>query len=508
MRKLNFLVLTGLILLNAACKKSEQTSLVNGQPKSSKPVTLGSAAGDVVGKLTVGYQGWFLAAGDGSKFNSFQHTNLEAWPDTRQYTTTYGNVQFNQAGVLQPPFTGTLNNGQPARMFSNWDQSTVNLHFSWMQQNGIDCVALQRFIGHISDPRVLDQINGVATRVKNAAEQYGRKFYMMYDCSATDPLQSDWNTNIVNLLHITSSPSYAQQNGKPVICFYGIGKSDRGATADWINTINTFKNMGFYVIGAVQGNFTSGNYLSAVNACDMIMSWMVGRSNNTNFQSVYTTELNYCNSNNLDYQADIFPGFAYSNSNTSKPQNEIKRMHGDFMWSQFAGAKTAGVPSVYVSMFDEANEATSIFNCAEDNTMIPAGKYFYTLDADGTHVTSDFYLRLTNDGGKMIKGQIPFTATHPTPHTFTPPSSLTPHVLSNSSIQINWSAVTGAPCYNLKRSLTHGGPYSTVVSGYSGGGFTDTGLSPNTTYYYVVTTGRYNASESVISTEVNGKTTN
>ena len=37
------------------------------------------------------------------------------------------------------------------------------------------------------------------------------------------------------------------------------------------------------------------------------------------------------------------------------------------------------------------------------------------LDADGTACSSDYYLRLTNDGGRMLKGQIALTATRPTP---------------------------------------------------------------------------------------------
>jgi len=40
--------------------------------------------------------------------------------------------------------------------------------------------------------------------------------------------------------------------------------------------------------------------------------------------------------------------------------------------------------------------------------------------------------------------------------------------------------------YNLKRSGTSGGPYSTIVSGPATG-FADTGLSDGTTYYYIVT---------------------
>ena len=39
-----------------------------------------------------------------------------------------------------------------------------------------------------------------------------------------------------------------------------------------------------------------------------------------------------------------------------------------------------------------------------------------TLDADGVAVSSDFYLRLTGDGGRMLKGLVPVQTQHPTTH--------------------------------------------------------------------------------------------
>jgi hypothetical protein len=87
------------------------------------------------------------------------------------------------------------------------------------------------------------------------------------------------------------------------------------------------------------------------------------------------------------------------------------------MWSQFAAMRNAGVQSMYVAMFDEAQEATSIFKCAENTSQIPAGKYFLTLDADGVVCSKDFYLRLVNNGQKMVKGVTPYQATHTTPFT-------------------------------------------------------------------------------------------
>src|SRR5262249_55104680 len=89
-----------------------------------------SPAGDVVGKITVGYQGWFACAGDGAPINAWWHwsndwsrppspTNnvIKAWPDMREYARGYPTAYAN------------LNNGQPATLFSSYDQQTVNTHF-------------------------------------------------------------------------------------------------------------------------------------------------------------------------------------------------------------------------------------------------------------------------------------------------------------------------------------------------------------------------------------------
>ncbi len=48
---------------------------------------------------------------------------------------------------------------------------------------------------------------------------------------------------------------------------------------------------------------------------------------------------------------------------------------------------------------------------------MPAGSGLLLLDEDGAACSSDYYLRLTNDGGRMMKGQIALTATRPTSPT-------------------------------------------------------------------------------------------
>lgn len=75
--------------------------------------------------------------------------------------------------------------------------------------------------------------------------------------------------------------------------------------------------------------------------------------------------------------------------------------------------------------------------------------------------------------------------------------SVTP---GNAQVQLSWNAAAGATSYNVKRSTTSGGPYTTVTS-VAGTSFTNTGLTNGTTYFYVVSAVNANG-ESANSTQV------
>ena len=55
----------------------------------------------------------------------------------------------------------------------------------------------------------------------------------------------------------------------------------------------------------------------------------------------------------------------------------------------------------------------------------------------------------------------------------------------NTQVTLSWSGSAGATSYNVQRSTTNGGSYTTVASPTTTS-YTDTGLSNGTTYYYVV----------------------
>jgi chitodextrinase len=376
-----------------------------------------SAAGDVVGKVTVGYQGWFACAGDGAPIGGWWHwarnwaqtpspgnNVIKAWPDMREYSHTYQTAYAD------------LGDGRPATLFSSYDQQTVDTHFLWMQQNGCDTAALQRFNPNSSEGPTRD---AMAAKVRSAAETHSRAFYIMYDVTGWTAMQSEIKADWTGKMSAhTASPAYARQNGRPVVGIWGFGFNDDNHpwdAATCLDVVTWFKNQGCYVMGGVPREWRTGvggsraGYLGLYHAFDMISPWMVGAIGTiAGADDAYTTltvpDLADCTANGIDYQPCVLPGDVSAR----------QRAHGDFMWRQFYNMARAGVRSVYISMFDEYGEGNQIAKTAENAAMTPAGSGLPALDEDGTACSSDYYLRLTGDGGKMLKGRIPLTATRPT----------------------------------------------------------------------------------------------
>lgn len=276
------------------------------------------------------------------------------------------------------------------------------------------------------------QLNGIADKVRKNAEKYNRKFFIMYDVSGWDnfstELIEDLNTNLLGNLSIFNSSAYARQNDRLVICIWGFGFTNRPDNPSGsLSVINELKRRNFYVIGGVPKSWRFGNrdsrstYDGVYLAFDMIQPWVVGSFGGVggakSQQNLLRDDYEFCRSRSIDYQAVLFPGFAWSNWN-SGPRNQIARLHGDFMWQQFVNLKEIGIKNAYIAMFDEFDEGTAIAKAAEDNSTIPIDQYFLTLDADGVHLSSDFYLRLVQAGSNMLKGNASLLRqTHSVPFT-------------------------------------------------------------------------------------------
>jgi kumamolisin len=67
-----------------------------------------------------------------------------------------------------------------------------------------------------------------------------------------------------------------------------------------------------------------------------------------------------------------------------------------------------------------------------------------------------------------------------------PPATITgaPH---NTLDILSWTASAGATTYNISRSTSASGPFTTIATGVSGTSYTDLSLTDGTTYYYEIT---------------------
>ncbi|WP_336726076.1 hypothetical protein [Cellulosimicrobium cellulans] len=415
----SFLGLTAAAAATAAVGTSASAS-ASGPAAAALPgaAVAVSPPGDVVGKITAGYQGWFACRGDGAPIDAWWHwarqadqapsttnTVIKSWPDVREYTTTY-----------QTAFPA-LGDGRPARLFSSYDQQTVDTHLRWMAENGIHTAALQRFNPFGGEGPTRDVM---ASRTRTAAERAGVKFYVMYDVSdwyaMRNQITQDWTTKMS--AHV-ASPAYARQNGKPVVGIWGFGFDDAQrpfTPQECQEVVDWFKAQGCYVMGGVPTWWREGTgdsrpgFGGVYRSFDMISPWLVGRIGNVAgaddfYQRATVPDLAECVRLGIDYQPCVLPG----------DLQEGQRAHGDFMWRQFYNHARAGVASAYVSMFDEYNEGNQIAKTAATAADVPAGSGMRALDEDGTACSSDYYLRLTNDGGRLLRGEIALTAVRPTP---------------------------------------------------------------------------------------------
>ena len=389
----------------------------------------------LTGKLMMGYQGWFACPGDGSAQNSWVHwfgnntptaanAHFDFWPDTSELDA---DELFSTSM--------TYSNGSPAKLYSAYKQKTVVRHFKWMQDNHLDGVFFQRFLSDLPGGNLSALRNQVAVNVRVGAETYGRVFAIMYDISGystntlVSKLTNDW-LYLVNTQRVTNSPAYLRHNGKPVVAIWGFGFSGRSDTPQQAQqAIDWFKAAGCTVMGGLPTHWRTLNGDAQTNAAwsnvfrsfDVISPWSVGRyGNNSGADSFRVNQivpdLADCTSHGIDYMPVIFPGFSWTNLNKG-PFNQIPRNGGNFYWRQAYNAVLSGCTMVYGAMFDEVDEGTAMYKLAPTAAQLPAQGSFVPLNIDGYNLGSDWYLRLADQAGKMLRGEIPLRSQIP----ITPP---------------------------------------------------------------------------------------
>lgn len=378
-------------------------------------------------KLLMGYQGWFACPGDGSQVNGWGHWFRRNNPVAANLTVDFW-PDISELGADELFATRmTLPDGSPAKVYSAFTAKTVARHFRWMRENQLDGVFLQRFVTELADPRFFALRNKVTDNVRNGAEKYGRVFAIMYDISGEptnrlfSALTNDWNF-LTHTLRVTDSPRYLHHHGKPVVAIWGFGFAGRPDTPELaLATIRYFQAAGCTVVGGVPSYWRTLNrdaqsnpaWAQVFRAFDVISPWAVGRYANDAGADNYAHEviqpdLAAAKAAGREYMPVIFPGFSWHNLNGG-PSNQIPRRGGAFYWRQAFNAVNAGCSMIYGAMFDEVDEGTAMFKLAPTKAALPVQGTLVPLDADGVKLPSDWYLRLANEAGKMLRGEILLT---------------------------------------------------------------------------------------------------
>ncbi len=366
-------------------------------------------------KVLCGYQGWFRCPGDGgsqwihwSRSSSTIASNtltFEMWPDMSEYSHAYPAPGF------------TYPDGSQAYLFSSQDQQTVDRHFDWMLNYGIDGVFVQRFVVGVSGhpTNVLDD-------ARKAANRTGRAFALTYDMSGQDTntlysqMTGDWIW-LVDNLHVTQDPRYLHHNGKPVLMVWGFF-SDRFSASLANQIIDFFKTNVTYGVTLVGGGEwwwrtdTAQGWSNVFRRFDVYSPWNVGNvsidgTNKYASTAYWSDDLPAATSAGMLYLPVIYPGFSWDNLQQKPPGTSlIPRLGGEFFWKQFYAAANLGLDMAYVAMFDEVDEGTAIFKVS--NTP-PTQAYFVTYDG----LPADWYMRLAAEGSKVLSGERPNTPTIP-----------------------------------------------------------------------------------------------
>lgn len=431
-------VMGSLPILGGTAEAPAEPLLTRGTVLAAlKPYTGPSVPGvdtsTLTGKVVCGYQGWFGTPTDGAG-RGWVHwsrdrdacrsdtATFDLWPDLTDFPADE-----------RDPTEFTIPDGRPAEVFSSYRKPTVLRHFEWMREYGIDGAFVQRFAVGLRSPHSLRHVNAVLDHCREGANRNGRGYAVMYDLTGLgggriDEVIDDWR-ELRARMKLTDDPAYLRHGGRPVVAVWGVGFNDGRAytLAECRRLVEFLKGDsaagGCCVVLGVPAHWrdlhrdavTDPELHKVLAAADILSPWTVGRYRTPAAAAEYAErvlkpDLEWCRERKLECLPVAFPGFSWHNLKLTPPVDEIPRRKGEFLWVQFAAAKRAGADMVYVAMFDEVDEGTAVFKCTN---AVPAGgpNRFATFDG----LPSDYYLRLTGAGGKLIRGDIPADAPRPTP---------------------------------------------------------------------------------------------
>ncbi|KAA1468338.1 hypothetical protein DENSPDRAFT_833594 [Dentipellis sp. KUC8613] len=399
-------------------------------------------------KFLVGYQGWFTCHGDGQPIGEGHHgwlhwftwpvpeggnINIDLWPDTSDYSPS----------ELFPAPGFKHENGDQAFLFSSRHPKTVQRHFHYMAQNGVDGAFLQRFVGQCD----LEQGNHgirrlrdeVGDRVKEAAEKEGRVFAIMYDVAGVQAdrilkiIEEDWK-HLVYEKGVLDSPNYLREKGKPVIAIWGFGFNDAHHTPEQMRAVTQFlRNAtpgGAFLMAGTPTHWRMHRedadpnpaFPAAFMECfDALSPWSVGRyaeqggidwfaENCIKPDVEFVEDWERTKGKRVEYIPVVHPGGSAVNMSQGKWDiNGAPRQGGRFLWRQLYNARRLGAGIIYGAMWDEFDEGTNFLPVVPHKDQLPHDEQhkfkFMAYDVDGYDIPADWYMRIAGYASEALKGE-------------------------------------------------------------------------------------------------------
>lgn len=411
-----------------------------------------SAHPTYTGLVMTGYQGWFGTPGDGVT-NKWRHYNsragfrpgaasIEYWPDMRE---------AEEDEKYRTPFV--FADDSPAYVFSSAHPKTVNRHFRWMKEYGIDGAFVQRFR---SDFGIRPVLTAVLANALNAARAQGRAIALMYDIGADihvdgvpDPAKrtaevnrifDDWKS-LVDGLGLTTGGDgqpYLYHNGKPLVVLWGVGFNHRHNNTGldvqyWVELVDSLRHSPEYggcsIMLGVPTSWRSGGrdcisgaehdrMLELLKKVDIIQPWHTSRYTRGQMAAAYRDivrdDIAWCAANGVDYTPTVSPGIREKILHGN--DFERHREGGYYFWDMARAAIAAGSRMLYLGMFDEIDEGTQFFKISNDPPFYSEALGFadygrdpqdpaYDAASPAAQDPEDHYLWLAGEAARALRGE-------------------------------------------------------------------------------------------------------
>lgn len=381
------------------------------------------------GLIMAGYQGWHDCPDDGdnrgwyhyTNHGKFQpgsygkqpgdegfsrgYTNVDLWPDVSEYGKLY-----------DTPFV--FDDGTVCKLPSPSDSSTVDTHFRWMEEYGLDGVFMQRFVTEIRNPSGRNHFDRVLANAMGAANRHNRAISIMYDLSGMRPGEESLVLrdiqrldSLYNMHSHRANPSYLWHNGKPLVAVWGVGFNDGRAYGfkEARAIIDGLRQMGFSILIGVPTYWRTKGFDTVddirqlhalIKTCDIVMPWFVGRYDEQQYEAfkpLISADVKWAKEHGVDYAPLCFPGFSWRNMHYPNETVQIARNGGSFFSKQLDHCISAGAEMIYIAMFDEIDEGTAIMKCASRVPKASPGATFVPMDGD-------LYLRIVGQAARRLRG--------------------------------------------------------------------------------------------------------